>query len=263
MKGSERWSDLAPRVISGIALAAAAGVAVWLGGPTFIGFVALICGLVVWELARMVAPEAGKAALALGFFSGLCSVLGIWIPLAYALPILALPGLAGAIWLQQNRWLYASLAVFVLYAGYSMDAVRNDMGAVWLVWLALAVIATDIAGYFVGRALGGPKFWPALSPKKTWSGTVGGWLAAGLVGVFFTWLLPGGIWLVLLSLAVSLCSQLGDMAESAAKRRLGVKDSSRLLPGHGGVFDRFDGMMGGALCVLIIRAVSDYPLAGG
>ena len=116
------------------------------------------------------------------------------------------------------------------------------------------VIATDVAGYFVGRIVGGPKFWPKVSPKKTWSGTVGGWVAAAAVGAFF-----GGWPLILVSVVTSFFSQMGDAAESAIKRRTGVKDSSNLIPGHGGLMDRFDALMGASLFIMLVGAIVGLP----
>ena len=105
---------------------------------------------------------------------------------------------------------------------------------------------------FCGKYFGGRKFWPAVSPKKTWSGTAGGWVAATLTGVVCVLAInlpPDIIWI---SVFVSMFSQGGDIVESALKRQMKIKDSSQLIPGHGGVFDRFDGMLGaGALCFLV------------
>ncbi len=117
----------------------------------------------------------------------------------------------------------------------------------WLLWVVCVVVATDVAGYIAGRALGGPKFWPAISPKKTWSGTVAGWLAAAVMGAIFGITLGAGAGLVLLSVVLSVAGQAGDVWESWIKRRVGVKDSSNLIPGHGGVLDRFDAMLGATL----------------
>src|SRR5690606_1989766 len=103
----------------------------------------------------------------------------------------------------------------------------------WLFWLVFVVIATDVAGYFAGRAFGGPKFWPGVSPKKTWSGTAAGWMAAALVGAVFLSITTAGRDLIWISACVAFASQLGDIAESAVKRRMGVKDSSALILGHG------------------------------
>ena len=119
------------------------------------------------------------------------------------------------------------------------------------VWLIAVVVATDVAGCFVGKTIGGPKFWPRVSPKKTWSGTAGGWAAAACVGIAFATHAGFGFAFVVVSVLASMASQIGDIIESAVKRKFGVKDSSNLIPGHGGFLDRFDGMMGAALFVLI------------
>ena len=123
----------------------------------------------------------------------------------------------------------------------------------------LVVIATDVFGYFAGRTLGGPKFWPSVSPKKTWSGTAAGWIAAGLVGLLFMLLTDAGWPIVWISMILSFASQMGDIAESALKRRMNVKDSSTLIPGHGGLFDRFDALLGAALFMLLVAYVFNVP----
>ncbi|MEM8578223.1 MAG: phosphatidate cytidylyltransferase [Pseudomonadota bacterium] len=254
-----RWTDLLPRIVSGSILAALALAAIWVGGYVFVSFVAAVCGIIVWELVRMLAPGQRKRALWLGSLSAICSVAAVFGPAVLALPILMIPAGLGWMWLRQDRRIYIVFAALILLAGWGMSSVRYEFGVPWLAWLILTVAATDIAGYFVGKTLGGPKFWPALSPKKTWTGTAGGWVAAGLTGLAFTALLPGGVWLVALSVGTSLFSQIGDMAESAVKRRVGVKDSSRLIPGHGGFFDRFDGVLGGAVLVLLVMELTGYP----
>jgi len=139
-----------------------------------------------------------------------------------------------------------------MLAGFGLTQVRDDFGFGWLMWLVLVVVITDVVGYFAGRAIGGPKFWPKVSPKKTWSGTAAGWIGAAAVGFLFSINTGVGLQLVGVSVAMSMASQMGDMAESGMKRRLGVKDSSNLIPGHGGLLDRFDGMLGAALFLLII-----------
>jgi phosphatidate cytidylyltransferase len=132
-----------------------------------------------------------------------------------------------------------------------------------MAWLLFVVIVTDVAGYFAGRMLGGPKFWPRVSPKKTWSGTIAGWIGAALVGWIFGALYNGGPYVIYISVAVALGSQLGDIAESAIKRHVGVKDSSSLIPGHGGLLDRFDGMLGAALLLIIIEMFVNFPPVAG
>ena len=106
---------------------------------------------------------------------------------------------------------------------------------------------------------GGPKFWPAVSPKKTWSGTAAGWVGAALVGLVFSINTGVGFQLVIVSIALAMASQMGDIAESALKRKMGVKDSSSLIPGHGGLMDRFDGMLGAALFLLVLGPFVGFP----
>jgi phosphatidate cytidylyltransferase len=154
---------------------------------------------------------------------------------------------------------YAVFTAFILLAGYGLMSLRDDFGLTWMVWLLLVVVVTDIAGYFAGRLIGGPKLWPRVSPKKTWSGTVAGWVGSSVVAVLFASNTQAGIGLIGVSIAVSMASQIGDIAESAIKRRAGVKDSSRLIPGHGGLLDRFDGMLGAALFIVIAGQLVGFP----
>jgi phosphatidate cytidylyltransferase len=121
-------------------------------------------------------------------------------------------------------------------------------------WLFLVVAAADVGGYFAGRLIGGPKLWPRVSPKKTWAGSLGGIALAVAMGAMFSAVVsgtdPGEV--CMLSAAVALVSQAGDLAESALKRHFGVKDSGRLLPGHGGALDRFDGLVAAALAAALV-----------
>jgi phosphatidate cytidylyltransferase len=181
------------------------------------------------------------------------------LPGFFALPLLVAPALVGVSMLRRHAAIFAVFAVVILLAGFGLSVLRDQNGALWLIWLVLVVIGTDVLGYFAGRFLGGPKFWPRVSPKKTWSGTVAGWLAAAFIGAIFAAFTEAGPRLVLISVALSMASQAGDIAESALKRRMAVKDSSALLPGHGGLFDRFDGLLGAALLMLLIAPFLDIP----
>lgn len=261
MSASARWSDLSTRSASTLVMAVLAISAIWAGGTAFALFIAVICGVVLWELVRMLAPVPRRRAMILGALGAGCSFVDTLIPMPAALVLLLAPALVGWVWLGRGRaaLVFAGFAAMILAAGLGLVVMRSSFGVGWLAWLILTVVATDIAGYFVGKSFGGPKFWPALSPKKTWSGTAGGWAAAGAVGAAFTPYLPGGIWLVALSVAAAFSSQMGDIAESAVKRAAGVKDSSSLIPGHGGLFDRMDGMLGGALLVLVVMLLTGYP----
>lgn len=282
---SERWSDLAPRFGAGAALAVVVIAFMWIGGWPFRLLIALVCGVLLWELARMLTgpgsvrpgrrPRSsarraardevvagrtgGRPSIVLGTLGGGALVAAFLLPPGFALPILLVPSMAAISILPRNRTVFLPFAAMILLAGWGLAALRVDFGFGWMAWLAAVVIVTDVFGYFAGRMLGGPKFWPRVSPKKTWSGTVAGWIAAGIVGAVFMSFTSAGIEIVLFSMAMSLASQIGDIAESALKRRMKVKDSSDLIPGHGGLFDRFDGVLGAALFMLVVASVMDVP----
>ncbi len=246
-----RWSDLTTRVLSAIVLVAIGSIEVWLGGLWFEAFIAIACAIMTWELVRMIEPQRMGVAVQLGILTGIAVVLSYHVPPLYKLPILLAPALVGAGQVSHSRGLYAIFVIWIAGAGLGFISIRENMGFGWMIWLIAIVVATDVAGYFVGKAIGGPKFWPKVSPKKTWSGTAGGWVAAAIVGVAFAAHGGFGVLFVMVSVFASMASQAGDIVESAVKRRFGVKDSSNLIPGHGGFLDRFDGMMGAALFVLL------------
>ncbi len=245
------WSDLAPRMASGVAMVLIGLTLIWVGGNWFRISLALISGGMVWELARMIAPENKMMPLQMGGIAALCLALALYLPGGLALPFLLAPSMVGISLVPHRRTMFLTFCAMILLSGYGMVRLRDDQGIIWLGWLVAVVVVTDIAGYFAGRMIGGPKFWPRVSPKKTWSGTIAGWIAAAVVGVIFGIWTGEGIQMAGISVALSMASQMGDMAESAAKRRVGVKDSSNLIPGHGGLLDRFDGMLGASLMLLI------------
>lgn len=246
-----RWSDLTARVLSAVVLVAIGSVEVWLGGFWFETFIAIACGLMTWELVRMIVPGSRGTAIQLGVLTGVAVILSYHLPPLYKLPFLLAPALVGAGQVSRSKGTYALFAIWIAAAGLGFISIRENMGFGWMVWLITVVVATDVAGYFVGKTFGGPKFWPRVSPKKTWSGTAGGWAAAALVGIVFAYSAGFGVMFVVISVMASMASQAGDIVESATKRKFSVKDSSNLIPGHGGFLDRFDGMMGAALFVLI------------
>lgn len=201
-------------------------------------------------------------ARALGLLAGAMLVLAGWLPGALMLPVLLLPAFVAATRIARERLLLCAMVAWVMLASFALIWLRVEEGTAWIVWLIVLVIASDVMGYFAGRMLGGPKFWPRLSPKKTWSGTVAGWALAAIVGAVFAEPLGAGPWLILVSVVVGFAGQMGDILESAVKRRQGVKDSSSLIPGHGGVLDRFDALLGASMMALLLWALGLLPGAG-
>jgi phosphatidate cytidylyltransferase len=157
-------------------------------------------------------------------------------------------------------WIIAGY-LYAAAAQLASVAVRVDQtqGFAALILVLLVVWATDIGGYFAGRGIGGPKLWPRVSPKKTWAGAIGGFAASLAVAIGFSALGHGKtLPLLVLAAALSIAAQFGDLFESAVKRRFGVKDSSHIIPGHGGVMDRLDGFV----AAIVLAAIFGY-LRGG
>ena len=256
-----RWNDLRPRVVSAIVMVSVGAAEIWLGGPSFAVLVVLLTAGMIWELAAITAPVqknrpllmAGIAAAALGGALVLRSDL--------ATSLLMMPPLALALTPRRDRQIAALYAAAIMVAGYGLVELREEVGTTGILWLVIIVVVSDVAGYFVGRIMGGPKFWPKVSPKKTWSGTVAGWIGAALVGLCFVLAGRGDWGLLILSPIVALAGQLGDILESWVKRRSGVKDSSNLIPGHGGLLDRFDALIGATVLVMLLGLFfKDLPI---
>lgn len=249
MSDARQWHDLMPRVLSGLALAVAGVAALWAGGWVLTLTVCAACGLMIWEAGRMF--DAASPAQD-GLLSAGAVLLAAVLPGLFALPLLVAAAAVCASRAGRDRPLYLGAAVWILLACFAILLMRQQAGLSWVFWLVAVVVVTDVAGYFAGRSLGGPKFWPRISPKKTWSGTIAGWGGAAVVGAAFAGVTGAGAALIPVSMLVSLVSQMGDIAESAIKRRAGVKDSSNLIPGHGGLLDRFDGLMGAGAVALVL-----------
>ncbi len=241
-------------------MAAVGIVLVWMGGPWFAMLAAMVSGVMLWELVRMMAPSKPRAAWQVGVLGVAAVLLSRWLPGSFGAGALLVPLVYGG-WILRGRWLglFLVFGAAILFAGYGLTGFRDDHGMVWIIWLLLVVVATDVFGYFAGRFIGGPKFWPAVSPKKTWSGIVAGWLAAICIGFIFRTFTDAGVDLPWVSMLLSMASQAGDFAESGLKRKVGVKDSSNLLPGHGGLFDRFDGVLGAVLFMLLVAQMVYVP----
>jgi phosphatidate cytidylyltransferase len=248
-----RFADLGRRLGSGLVLAAVALANLWAGGLWMAALVTLALVLMLWEYHRMVTGDERSLApmLALVAVAGAAAVAASGtFGFPAALACLAVGGMLAIVLAPRwGGWLAAGLA----YMGAAMCALivfreRGMEGALVILWLVLIVVAADVGAYFAGRTIGGPKLWPRVSPGKTWAGALGGLAFAAVTGIVFGLAAGWALWQVaLLSIGVGVASQLGDLLESAVKRHFGVKDASRLIPGHGGVMDRLDGVMGGVL----------------
>ena len=257
-------SELRKRIASGVVMIIIAVAALWLGGVAFWGLVSLLAVLMMVEWAQMMKAPRWKT----GFAAVLAAAL-----MMYALQFIDAPFLrsfhtlliiqgvelvgVSAILLAVVSF-SARLGAGLLYAVLPAMALifirQQDAGLMLALWTLVIVWATDIGAYFAGRAIGGPKLAPVISPNKTWAGLIGGMIAALLVGGIIAWQaqLPGILYGAGAVLAVA--AQMGDLFESWLKRQSGVKDSGRILPGHGGVLDRLDGVV--PVAVLVSAAVA-------
>ena len=144
------------------------------------------------------------------------------------------------------------VGVYLAVHGYITTYLEDRL---LFVLFVLLIVGTDVGGYFVGKLVGGPKIVPSISPNKTWSGTIGGWVLAVLILIGFVYLWTGDLpsmAFIVLAVVISIFSQLGDLSISLLKRKVGVKDSSNLLPGHGGFLDRFDSFIGAGVLLFLL-----------
>ena len=240
--------NLVTRVLAALVLAPLALLIAWVGGWFWIVLVIAAASGLYIEWSVVVGAGRDRRALACGIvaliIAGLCLGLG---HVDAALLVVAVGIAAVAILSRQSRqWMTAGIC-YAVAAELAAILIRLDAnyGFSGLIFVLLVVWATDIGGYFAGRSIGGPKLWPRVSPKKTWAGAIGGFLASIAVAVSFAAASSSGKTLpfVLAGAVLSIVGQFGDLFESAIKRRFGVKDSSHVIPGHGGLLDRLDGFV--------------------
>jgi phosphatidate cytidylyltransferase len=261
--------ELMLRVASAAVLAPLTIVAAYVGGWPFVIFWAAAAIGIFWEwtslivsvpIGRRIFPIGATALVIAALLAGLGG-------LAMAVAVVAVGAVLVGIMVPVTRraWMGGGM----LYAGAALLApvlLRADprYGFIALILLFTVVWATDIFGYFAGRLIGGPKLWPRVSPKKTWSGAVGGALAAVIAAIVLAHnaVLDHVMTVGLIALVLSLVSQAGDLWESAVKRRYGAKDSGHIIPGHGGLMDRLDGFVAAASAAVlfgIMRGGLDAP----
>ncbi len=253
-----KGDELRARVLSALLLVPVVLAIVFLGSPAMEGLVILAAILLGWEWGGLCGadrPMPARAVLILAILAGvLAGALGYFGPalllvaaglLVVGLAMAALR-LANPLWLALGVPYLALPCIALLWLRFS-----HDSGAELVLWLLLVIWATDSGAYFAGRAIGGPKLAPSISPNKTWAGFIGGIAAADLVAASGWVLLPDHplLPLILIGALVAALSQVGDLFESFAKRRFGVKDTGTLIPGHGGLLDRVDGLLVGILAI--------------
>jgi phosphatidate cytidylyltransferase len=256
---SKKWADLPTRFVSAAALLIVFAIALTAGriGILTFGFVVVVA--MQWELAQMFGLSGRKlfavtAVAVLGWLPMIVQPLILYVGMTLSSVAGFLPILIGAALVKSQRGIYICYGAFVTLGMVSFWYLALNFGSFGIGILAAVVVLSDVGGYVAGRIIGGVKFWPSISPKKTWSGTIAGWILSALLG-FFLVQSSGEEWMVAVAVAVAFGAQVGDIAESWIKRRVGVKDSSNLIPGHGGFLDRFDGFIGGAAVLGMISAV--------
>lgn len=269
---SSRTGDLGLRIVSALVLAPVALAAVWFGGWIFSLLLAVAAVLMSHETARLVFGGGGiKSSLPLSVTALLAILLASMGVPAAAIAVTAAGtafSLAARSWKGEPLWpsLFAYPYVVLPLVAFIWLRAADGYGLVVIFWLLATVWAIDICAYFAGRFIGGPKLAPRISPKKTWAGLIGGMVGAVAVSVGFSlWIGEGTpLFLALIALALTVLEQAGDFAESALKRRADVKDSGNLIPGHGGILDRVDGLiavvLGAALLGVVHNAAN--PAAG-
>ena len=258
-------TSLNSRVISALILAPLVAGAIYIGSPVYDLLVLAAIVVMAWEWRRLCAAQHFDTAgiimtIAVVGATGLTwfQQVGLAVLLVAAGALIVFFMIAGSEG-KSSIWTIAGLLAVGL-TGISLILIRR-IGDDWSVtmWLLVAVWATDINAFFVGRTVGGPKLAPKISPGKTWSGLIGG--IVGAVGWSVIWALWTGVEQVgtvaLLGAAIAIFAQLGDLGVSRVKRRYGVKDTGTLIPGHGGLLDRVDGIMGAVpvaiLCTVLAR----------
>jgi phosphatidate cytidylyltransferase len=268
------WSNLKLRVLSATVLVPAVVAVFWFGGPAFLILLSVAVALLAAEWGAMAAPAAPYRAAMVITVCVLAGVFTVYLGNAalgwLLLPLGALLAWAVARWRSDSRRA-ADIAFGVLYIGAPCMALLwlriAASGRDWTLMLLACCWCADIFAFVVGSILKGPKLWPRFSPNKTWSGFIGGLIAAALAGLLVVYLAKGEAdptlrWAAPIGLLAGLATMAGDLWESMLKRRFGVKDSGGLIPGHGGLLDRVDGLMFAAMAMAGARLVAHLNGAG-
>lgn len=247
-------SSIVKRMITALILAPLTIAVIYAGAPWINVFALVFGSMLAWEWAHMV-PNKNSSVYSIIYTAALASSILLYSPLAIALVIV---GAAVLVWVKAQGERHRNLLTLgVLYISIGIGSLIwlfNVVGFVTTLWFVLMVWFVDIGGYVVGCNLKGPKLAPKISPNKTWSGLIGGVLFSVVASILFSFIFGSHsnyIFYAVFGGIIAVIAQIGDLVESYIKRSLGIKDSSNLIPGHGGVFDRVDGLIFAAPLVVL------------
>ena len=259
-----RHRELGVRIVAAAVLIPVVLALVWLGGWWFAALLVLVGGLMAREWCTIV-HGGSRVQLALHLLAVLAATLvSARYGSAAALACIALIWLAAAVHVSMARqrhgfWVFAGVP-YVALPLVGLMSLRADpgYGLLAVAWLFVVVWSADTAAYAAGRGIGGPKLAPSISPNKTWAGMGGAAAGAALAGGIAGWLadLPWLAPVVVIAAVIGVVEQLGDLFESLLKRRHGVKDSGAVIPGHGGMLDRVDGLVAASLVAVLVGTVN-------
>ena len=256
------------RFYSALVLVPVFGLFIVVGGTYFSLFIALLGAIMTWEMAtaifggnRNLIVVFASAGIGVFIFLLGTKVEFFWISAVGVFFIITLLTIGGRSKLFGTTVLFLVFNLFIVIPSFLIIWLRGTEELNTVLWIVLSVVATDIGAYLTGKSIGGKKLAPKISPNKTWSGLLGGAFFSVITGFIFSWvILENQIKLMFLGLLIAIVSQMGDLLESNFKRKYLIKESSNLIPGHGGLMDRLDGHMAAVSFFALIKLVNDNVL---
>lgn len=271
-----KFQGLGKRVVSALVLLGPVAAAVWFGGGAFASLIGIAAVAMAWEWGRLSAGTSAEMSLVAGMVVALIALQYFDSHVVSLATLLTLICLTLLLALVRRRSImpFAGGLIYIGFPLWSAIWLRDSPNGFFLItFLFVTVWGTDIFGMFAGKIIGGPKLAPRLSPNKTWAGLIGGvfgsillgFLALALYAYFEAGDMPSYARLAGVAAGLAVISQIGDLFESALKRRLDIKDSGAIIPGHGGILDRVDGLIGvlffvGGLSLALLHSYKQSPL---